>query len=506
MKCITPDFGSNIESKFAADVTRNIEELQKKLILLLCDTLPSQLERENVEYTTEEFDKWLVDIKRSSTTEDVDIKVHTARTVVDKWKMKVKRKLTSEENRSSSNGSQNGDSFDSASMSKYPLSNMYNDISIPVSPLHFTETYTDETNLRRYTGDSFENIELAQEYWDLEAKKLGFFIFWNLKQNDNKIQISESHLEHVFKEYKIKMDSSKIWDILDTDDTMAVDLSECVKFVTDTLSMRRDLSRTILDSKAILRQINLFFTGGMYFIMFFVVLEVYKIARFQNLWQAFSASLIAFSFIFGNSLKEIWENLVYLFTIHAFDVGDIIILADTRYTIKTISLTHVGCTRVDNASFTIPMQSFVGQELNNITRSGCKWEGFSMLVDIETTKDQLSQVAVSLKQHISFNKRHYGGLYRIFFVPTDGLVHKLKMAIYFNYSQNEGDLMLIGVGRTMLHDVVARAMKEAGISFTLPDFSHARKSKSQAREMDHMDYQNYTVVDDRMFNVGLAEL
>jgi small-conductance mechanosensitive channel len=53
----------------------------------------------------------------------------------------------------------------------------------------------------------------------------------------------------------------------------------------------------------------------------------------------------SFSFIFGNSLKEIWENLVYLFTIHAFDVGDIIILADTRYTIKTISLTHVGCTR-----------------------------------------------------------------------------------------------------------------------------------------------------------------
>jgi small-conductance mechanosensitive channel len=83
----------------------------------------------------------------------------------------------------------------------------------------------------------------------------------------------------------------------------------------------------------------------------------------------------SFSFIFGNSLKEIWENLVYLFTIHAFDVGDIIILADTRYTIKTISLTHVGCTRVDNASFTIPMQSFVGQELNNITRSGCKWKG-----------------------------------------------------------------------------------------------------------------------------------
>jgi hypothetical protein len=28
---------------------------------------------------------------QASTTEDVDIKVHTARTVVDKWKMKVKK-------------------------------------------------------------------------------------------------------------------------------------------------------------------------------------------------------------------------------------------------------------------------------------------------------------------------------------------------------------------------------------------------------------------------------
>jgi hypothetical protein len=54
MKCITPDFGSNIESKFAADVTREYRRTQKKLILLY-DTLPSQLERENVEYTTEEL-------------------------------------------------------------------------------------------------------------------------------------------------------------------------------------------------------------------------------------------------------------------------------------------------------------------------------------------------------------------------------------------------------------------------------------------------------------------
>jgi hypothetical protein len=76
------------------------------------------------------------------------------------------------------------------------------------------------------------------------------------------------------------------------------------------------------------------------------------------------------------------------------------------------------------------------------------------------------------------------------------------MAIYFNYSQNEG-FDVDWCGRTMLHDVVTRYERPVS-AFTLPDFSHARKSKSQ--EMDHMDYQNYAVAEDRIFNVGLAEL
>jgi hypothetical protein len=124
-----------------------------------------------------------------------------------------------------------------------------------------------------------------------------------------------------------------------------------------------------------------------------------------------------------------------------------------------------------------------------------------MLVDIEISflSGRLAEAT-----HI-FQQTSLRGLYRIFFVPTDGLVHKLKMAIYFNHSQNEGDLMLIGVG-TMLHDVVARCYERGRYQLYVTRFSHARKSKSQAREMDHMDYQNYAVAEDRIFNVGLAEL
>jgi hypothetical protein len=51
----------------------------------------------------------------------------------------------------------------------------------------------------------------------------------------------------------------------------------------------------------------------------------------------------------------------------------------------------------------------------------------------------------------------------------------------------------------MLHDVAAR-YERGRYQLYVTRFSHARKSKSQAREMDHMDYQNYAVAEDRIFN------
>jgi hypothetical protein len=47
-------------------------------------------------------------------------------------------------------------------------------------------------------------------------------------------------------------------------------------------------------------------------------------------------------------------------------------------------------------------------------------------------------------------------------------------------------------------------MNEAGISFTLPDFHMLGNLRVKPEK--YMDYQNYAVAEDRIFNVGLAEL
>ena len=41
-----------------------------------------------------------------------------------------------------------------------------------------------------------------------------------------------------------------------------------------------------------------------------------------KLWLQFSTMILAFVFVFGNSLKVVFEAVVFLFVVHPFDIGD----------------------------------------------------------------------------------------------------------------------------------------------------------------------------------------
>ena len=41
-----------------------------------------------------------------------------------------------------------------------------------------------------------------------------------------------------------------------------------------------------------------------------------------QVWVTFSSFLLAFAFVFGNSIRNIYEAVIFLFIVHPFDVGD----------------------------------------------------------------------------------------------------------------------------------------------------------------------------------------
>jgi len=48
----------------------------------------------------------------------------------------------------------------------------------------------------------------------------------------------------------------------------------------------------------------------------------------SKVWLTVSSVLLGLSFIFGNSIRNIFESVVFLFVVHPFDVGDALLVTD----------------------------------------------------------------------------------------------------------------------------------------------------------------------------------
>ena len=49
-----------------------------------------------------------------------------------------------------------------------------------------------------------------------------------------------------------------------------------------------------------------------------------------RIWLTVSSLLLSFVFVFGNSIRAIYESVVYLFVVRPFDIGDAILLGPAQ--------------------------------------------------------------------------------------------------------------------------------------------------------------------------------
>lgn len=109
-----------------------------------------------------------------------------------------------------------------------------------------------------------------------------------------------------------------------------------------------------------------------------------------KVWLSVSSTLLAFAFVFGNSIRTVYESIIFLFVIHPFDVGDAIVVHDDYYRVRLfsgrhekkgpssqveeISLMFTVLCRVDNAIIWYPNAKLYSEPMINLSKSKNKWE------------------------------------------------------------------------------------------------------------------------------------
>ena len=60
-----------------------------------------------------------------------------------------------------------------------------------------------------------------------------------------------------------------------------------------------------------------------------------------QVWLTLSSVVLAFVFIFGNNIRNLYESVIFLFIVHPFDVGDCLLIAEAWHTVGSLASTAV---------------------------------------------------------------------------------------------------------------------------------------------------------------------
>uniref|UniRef100_A0A061SMR3 MscS-Like mechanosensitive ion channel MSCL15 n=1 Tax=Tetraselmis sp. GSL018 TaxID=582737 RepID=A0A061SMR3_9CHLO len=160
-----------------------------------------------------------------------------------------------------------------------------------------------------------------------------------------------------------------------------VSKQQVIDAVLSIYKERADIAASLTNTESMIATLRGSIAAGLHFVFLVLYMMIWRI----NIWagfSAFSASALALSFVFGNSIKNMFESMLFLFVQHPYDIGDWIILDGTPMEVVQISLLNT--TFYDNVSqpTIVPNVALMSRMITNISRCDSHQEALYFDVDI----------------------------------------------------------------------------------------------------------------------------
>jgi small-conductance mechanosensitive channel len=136
-------------------------------------------------------------------------------------------------------------------------------------------------------------------------------------------------------------------------------------------------------------------------------------------------------------IAQVFENALFLFFSHPFDVGDWINFEGSRYQVSSITLQYVKLYRYDQADVSVPCAELRSARIHNLSRSDNVWDEVRVVVDSDTPTSTLEEVAKYVHASIKANPKWFGGNYRVWWTAAPP-GQKLEFAVYYDHSGSGG--------------------------------------------------------------------
>ncbi|KAG5406360.1 hypothetical protein IGI04_012479 [Brassica rapa subsp. trilocularis] len=253
---------------------------------------------------------------------------------------------------------------------------------------HVSLTTLDEQALQNTSED--ESIRQIRS--EKEAKAAARKIFKNVAQRGTKHIYLEDLMRFLRADEAIKTMSLFEGALV----TKKITKSALKNWLVNAFRERRALALTLNDTKTAVNKLHHminFLTAIVIVIIWLVLLEI---ATSKSL-LFLTSQVVLLAFMFGNSLKTVFESIIFLFIIHPYDVGDRLVIDTVEMVVEEMNILTTVFLRADNLKIVYPNILLWQKAIHNYNRSPDMGDEVQCCVHITTPPEKI----VAIKQRIS---------------------------------------------------------------------------------------------------------
>ncbi|KAF8323535.1 uncharacterized protein EI90DRAFT_3076953 [Cantharellus anzutake] len=227
------------------------------------------------------------------------------------------------------------------------------------------------------------------------ARQLAKQLFANLSSTSPRSYLV---VEDFYPYFKSKEEATSAFHLFDKDDNGDISKKEMREAVQSIYRERKALTASLKDISSAVAKLDGVLVVVTLLILFFICLLI------LNPNDTVQSLVPLATLVLGFRL------LIFIFSTHPFDVGDLVIIDDQVLFVKEFGLFSTVFTRVDGQEIIAPNSLLASSKiLHNVRRSGSMWETTNLMVAYDTPLQQLETFKLGLRTYMAENSREWGG-------------------------------------------------------------------------------------------------
>ncbi|KAI0741441.1 Mechanosensitive ion channel-domain-containing protein [Daedaleopsis nitida] len=218
-------------------------------------------------------------------------------------------------------------------------------------------------------------------------------------------------VEDFFPYFSTTADAHAAFALFDKDGNGDISKKEMREAVRRIYRERKALTASLKDVGSAVAKLDAVMLAVALLILLFICLLIFNRNNTLASLVPLATFIVGFSFVFGHSAQTLFESLIFIFSTHVFDVGDLVMIDDQPLFVREFGLFSTTFRRVDGMEIIAPNSLLASSKLvHNLRRSNSMWESTTLMVAYDTPLEIVEQLRTRLQSYVAANNREWSNV------------------------------------------------------------------------------------------------